>query len=424
MRNLAVKYIILSLFLVALAGNAFAQKTDWEKDCLVGKVKTYDMYAYDFDISDSINHEDFMKHFYLCDFDVDRMIRFADSIMTGKDNDRKEIYVHEYDSLGYLVKILLSSGIKNEIKYHNEYDNQSRVLRSVRAIDDVPQDSVFFTYDDLGRLTEERYWSHVTGYRTMQWIYDSEGRLLEENRVEDDSVYSCFRKKYDNKGVLRKSERFGFPRSGSKNYCEYDSKGNVVFERTENGSGDIVKAKTKYKYDKNDSIVKETCRKTRWYKMPKYKDEVWQEIDSTGQLIDYSNYIVEYNEYKTKSKSVRTISRDEKGTPVEEIYEVFDENGLKPRSVLRKKYDELGRVVEKEHIGDSYPGTCKMVWRYYKDTQFNSYYATYWGENFDFGHESLFFFDDQGNCIAHIQWMPETQNSEYYFEVYRYEYYE
>lgn len=424
MRKTVVKYIILLSVLFYGAMDAFSQKTDWEKDCLVGKVKTYDMYAYDFDISDSINHEDFMKHFYLCDFDVDRMIRFADSIMTGKDSDRKEIFVHEYDSLGYLVKILLSSGIKNEIKFHNEYDNQSRVLRSVRAIDDVPQDSVFFTYDDLGRLTEERYWSDVTGYRTMQWIYDSEGRLLEENRVEDDSVYSCFRKKNDNKGVLRKSERFGFPRSGSKIYCEYDSKGNVVFERTENGFGDIVKAKTKYKYDKNDSIVKETCRKTRWYKMPKYKDKVWQEIDSTGQLIDYSNYIVEYNEYKTKSKSVRTISRDEKGTPVEEIIEVFDENGLKPRSVLRKKYDELGRVVEKEHIGDPYPGTCKMVWRYYKDTQFNSYYATYWGENFDFGHESLFFFDDQGNCIAHIQWMPKTQNSEYYFEVYRYEYYE
>ena len=424
MRNLAVKYIILSLFLVALAGNAFAQKTDWEKDCLVGKVKTYDMYAYEFDISDSINHEDFMKRFYLCNFDVDRMLRFADSIMTGKDNDRKDILVHEYDSLGYLVKILLGSGIEDEIKFQNKYDDQGRLMSRVREIDNEPRDSIFVKYDDLGRIAEERYWSHVTGFRTMHWIYDSEGRLLEENRVEDDSVYSYFRKKYDKKGVLRKSERFGFPRNDSKIYCEYDSKGNVVFERTENGSGDIVKAKTKYKYDKNDSIVKETCRRTKWYKMPKYKDEVWQEMDSTGQWIDYSNYIVAYNEYKTKSKSERRITRNAKGEPIEEFYEVFDEKGLKPRSVLRKKYDELGRLVEKEHIGDSYPGTCKMVWRYYKDTQFNSYYATYWGENFDFGHESLFFFDDQGNCIAHIQWMPETQNYEYYFEVFRYEYYE
>lgn len=424
MRNLVNKHIVLFLVLISISWTAFGQKTDWEEEGLQGKVKKYELFSYDFDISDSINHDDFMKRFYLCDFDVERMIRFADSIKT--EIDRKGIYVHEYDSLGYLVKILLGSGVEDEIKYQNEYDDQGRLMSRVREIDNEPRNSIFVKYDDLGRITEERYWSHVTGYRTMQWIYDSEGRLLEENRVEDDSVYSYFRKKYDKKGVLRKSERFGFPRNDSKIYCEYDSKGNVVFERTENGSGDIVKAKTKYKYkyDKNDSIVKETCWETRWYKMPKYKDEVWQEIDSTGQLIDYSNYIVEYNEYKTKSKSVRTISRDEKGTPVEEIYEVFDENGLKPRSVLRKKYDELGRVVEKEHIGDSYPGTCKMVWRYYKDTQFNSYYATYWGENFDFGHESLFFFDDQGNCIAHIQWMPETQNSEYYFEVYRYEYYE
>lgn len=424
-----MKYIILSLFLVALAGNTFAQKTDWEKDCLVGKVKTYDMYAYEFEISDSINHEDFMKHFYLCDFDVDRMIRFADSIMTGKDNDRKEIYVHEYDSLGYLVKILLSSGIINEIKFHNEYDNQSRVLRSVRAIDDVPQDSVFFTYDDLGRLTEERYWSDVTGYRTMQWIYDSEGRLLEENRVEDDSVYSCFRKKYDNKGVLRKSERFGFPRSGSKIYCEYDSKGNVVFERTENGSGDgdIVKAKTKYKYDKNDSIVKETCRKTRWYKMPKYKDEVWQEIDSAGHLIDYSNYIVEYNEYKTKSKSVRTISRDEKGTPIEEIYEIKNNKKGSEPSIVKTRYDELGRMVEETRINSPYSGCLIKVFRYYEDSERLTYYATYNGDDEEsaaFSHESLFFYDERGNCIAHIQWMPETQNYEYYFEVFRYEYYE
>ena len=56
---------IVLLVLIALAGNAFAQKTDWEKDCLVGKVKTYDMYAYEFEISDSINHEDFMKHFWI-----------------------------------------------------------------------------------------------------------------------------------------------------------------------------------------------------------------------------------------------------------------------------------------------------------------------------------------------------------------------
>ena len=426
MRNLINKHTVLSLVLFSLAWNAFGQETSWEKEYLVGKVKTYEMYAYEFDISDSINHEDFMKRFYQCDFDVDRMIRFADSIMTEIDRNRKGIYVHEYDSLGYLVKILLSSGIEEEIKFQNEYDNQSRVLRRIRAIGDVPQDSVFFTYDDLGRLKEERHWSHVTGFRTMQWIYDSEGRLLEENRVEGDSVYSYFRKKYDKKGILRKSERFGFPRGDSKIYCEYDSKGNVIFERTEYGSRDIVKAKTKYKYDKNDSIVKETCRKTRWYKMPKYKDEVWQEIDSAGHLIDYSNYIVEYNEYKTKSKSVRTISRDEKGTPIEEIYEVFDKKDSEP-CLVKTRYDELGRVVEETRINSPYSGCFKKVFRYYEDSERLTYYATYNGDDEEsaaFSHESLFFFDEHGNCIAHIQWMPETQNFEYYFEVYRCEYYE
>lgn len=427
MRKSIIKCIILLSVLFFGAVDAFAQITSWEKNGLQGKVKTYEMYAYEFDISDSINHEDFMKRFYLCNFDVDRMIRFADSIMTGKDNDRKDIYVHEYDSLGYLVKILLGSGIEDEIKFQNKYDDQGRLMSRVREIDNEPRDSIFVKYGDLGRIAEERYWSHVTGFRTMHWIYDSEGRLLEENRVEDDSVYSYFRKKYDKKGVLRKSERFGFPRNDSKIYCEYDSKGNVVFERTENGSGDIVKAKTKYKYDKNDSIVKETCRRTKWYKMPKYKDEVWQEMDSTGQWIDYSNYIVAYNEYKTKSKSVRTISRDEKGTPIEEIYEIKNNKKGSEPSIVKTRYDELGRMVEETRINSPYSGCLIKVFRYYEDSERLTYYATYNGDDEEsaaFSHESLFFYDERGNCIAHIQWMPETQNYEYYFEVFRYVYYE
>ena len=47
MRNLAVKYVILSLFLVALAGNAFGQETGWEFDHLQGKVKIFAEYNYD-----------------------------------------------------------------------------------------------------------------------------------------------------------------------------------------------------------------------------------------------------------------------------------------------------------------------------------------------------------------------------------------
>ena len=228
--------------------------------------------------------------------------------------------------------------------------------------------------------------------------------------------------------VLKKKESFDNRKEGNRSvYCEYDSKGNVIFERTENCSGGIVKAKTKYKYDKNDSIVKETCWETRWYKMPKYKDEVWQEIDSAGHLIDYSNYIVEYNEYKTKSKSVRTISRDEKGTPIEEIYEIKNnKKGTEP-SIVKTRYDELGRMVEETRINSPYSGCLIKVFRYYEDRECLTYYATYNGDDEEsaaFSHESLFFYDERGNCIAHIQWMPETQNSEYYFEVYRYEYYE
>ena len=101
MRNIAVKYVILSLFLVALAGNAFGQETGWEFDYLQGKVKTFAEYDYEFDISDSINHNEFMRRFYLCGFDVDKMLRFADSIKTEKDH--KSCTMKEFDSLGFFI---------------------------------------------------------------------------------------------------------------------------------------------------------------------------------------------------------------------------------------------------------------------------------------------------------------------------------
>ena len=416
MRNIAVKYVILSLFLVALAGNAFGQETGWEFDHLQGKVKTFAEYDYEFDISDSINHDEFMRRFYLCGFDVDKMLRFADSIRTEKDS-----YYHtssEYDSLGQFTKL-------HDSHYINEYDDYGHILNRRIVVENEPIDTIFFEYVEVGRLVKRKYQNRI-----HQWRYDLDSRLLEYiyKDTEMDSVLILEKYDYDKEGVLKKKESFDNRKEGNRSvYCEYDSKGNVIFERTENCSGGIVKAKTKYKYDKNDSIVKETCWETRWYKMPKYKDEVWQEIDSAGHLIDYSNYIVEYNEYKTKSKSVRTISRDEKGTPIEEIYEIKNnKKGTEP-SIVKTRYDELGRMVEETRINSPYSGCLIKVFRYYEDRECLTYYATYNGDDEEsaaFSHESLFFYDERGNCIAHIQWMPETQNSEYYFEVYRYEYYE
>ena len=76
--------IILSIIVFALAGNAFGQETGWEFHHLQGRVKTFAEYDYEFDISDSINHDEFMRRFYLCGFDVDKMLRFADSIRTSQ----------------------------------------------------------------------------------------------------------------------------------------------------------------------------------------------------------------------------------------------------------------------------------------------------------------------------------------------------
>ena len=69
MRKFVFNSTILSIIIFAMAGNAFGQETGWEFDHLQGKVKTFAEYDYEFDISDSINHDEFMRRFYLCGFD-------------------------------------------------------------------------------------------------------------------------------------------------------------------------------------------------------------------------------------------------------------------------------------------------------------------------------------------------------------------
>ncbi len=416
MRNLAVKYIILSLFLVALVGNAFAQKTDWEEDGLQGRVKKYELFSYDFDISDSINHEDFMKRFYQCDFDVDKMLRFADSIKTEKDSYYNTI--HEYDSLGQFTKL-------HDAHYINEYDDSGRILKRSIVEEDVPKDTIFFEYDEVGRLVKRKYRN-----RTHQWRYDLDSRLLEYiyKDTEMDSVLILEKYDYDKDGVLKKKESLDNRKEGNRSgYCEYDSKGNVVFERTYNWGTftPYLERTTSYQYDKNDSIIKETRKEVKWVNSLISKDTVWQETDSTGKMVSrYGNTLATTKE-KSKIRCERRIIRNSKGFPIEEVFEKYEDKASSPYLIIKKKYDDRGRVVEEEktdkHIN---PGRYKRVWKYFRDTGFWSYYAVYLGENFEFDHESLFFYDERGNCIVHIQWMPTTQNWEYYFNVYRYEYYE
>ena len=415
MRNLVQKHIILSFVLFSLTVTAFGQETGWEFDHLQGKVKTFAEYDYEFDISDSINHDEFMRQFYICGFDVDKMLRFADSIKTEKDSYYNTI--HEYDSLGQFTKL-------HDAHYINEYDDSGWILKRSIVEEDVPKDTIFFEYDEVGRLVKRKYQNRI-----HQWRYDLDSRLLEYiyKDTEMDSVLILEKYDYDKDGVLKKKESLDNRKEGTRSgYCEYDSKGNVVFERTYNWGTftPYLERTTSYQYDKNDSIIKDIWRETRWVTST-VKDTIWKEIDSTGQAVERFGITTNHSKVKMESNSVRMISRNEDGFPVEEVFEIYDSIDSKPRYTSTKQYDELGRVVE-EKIIDKHvnPGRFKRVWKYYRDTELWSYYAVYLGENHEFDHESLFFYDERVNCIVHIQWMPTTQNWEYYFNVYRYEYYE
>ena len=413
MRNLVQKHIILSFVLFSLTVTAFGQETGWEFDHLQGKVKTFAEYDYEFDISDSINHDEFMRQFYICGFDVDKMLRFADSIRTSYHYTSSE-----YDSLGQFTKL-------HDSHYINEYDDFSRILKRIIVEEDVPKDTIFFEYDEVGRLVKRKYRNSI-----HQWRYDLDSRLLEYiyKDTEMDTVLILEKYEFDKEGVLRKKESFDNREEVNRSeYFEYDSKGNVVFERTYDlGTVEpCFERETSYQYDMNDSIIEEIRRWTRWVTSP-IKDTVWKEIDSTGQVVERFCITANHSKVKMESHSVRIITRNDRGVPIREVYEEYESNSSEPRYIIMRNYDELGRIVEEERKGGSYSWSYKKNWEYYKETGLWSYFAGYFGEDKDyaFDHESLFFYDDHGNCIAHIQWMPESQLYEYYFSVYRYEYYE
>lgn len=432
---------ILLLALLAIIGNAFGQETDLEHDLLVGKVKTYELFSYDFDISDSINHDDFMSRFYQCGFDVDKMLRFADSIK-AKYNRKRFRYYYEYDTMGYHTRL----GDDDSVFYWNEYDAQGRVLKRFREENHVSKEIASNKYDDNGLPLEERWENDLTRY-----VYHSDGKLLERKEFKGDSVVGHWKGEYDSNGVLRKSNSYKCFFGYSKAYMSrFDSRGNITFDITDHDDGRKVKMRKRYKYDKNDSIIKEINHKTTWYNIPMHEDEFWEETDSIGNVTNYANYKLSYSKKKEKFKSVKRIIRNTQGYAVKTeilcdgvsdmrlIINEYDSVGQTIKcenlsitksdticeSIVEYKYDELGRLIERTARGDTFRTPGKTVWKYHKDTEFYSYIGRYSGENYDFVQESRFFFDERGNCIAHIQWMPDSPSREYYFMVYKIGYYE
>ena len=106
------------------------------------------------------------------------------------------------------------------------------------------------------------------------------------------------------------------------------------------------------------------------------KDTVWHLTDSTGQVVSrYGNTLATTNE-KRKMRFERRIIRNSIGLPVEEVLEKYEDKASSPCFIMKKNYDDLGRVVEEKKT-DRYvnPGRYKRVWKYFRDTELWSYYA-------------------------------------------------
>ena len=145
---------------------------------------------------------------------------------------------------------------------------------------------------------EERRGNDLTKY-----VYNSDGRLLERIELEGDSVVGHWKGEYDSNGVLRKSNSYKCFFGYRKAYMSrFDSRGNITFDITDHDDRRKVKMRKRYKYDKNDSIIKEINHKTTWYNIPMHEDEFWEETDSIGNVTNYANYKLSYSKKKEKFK--------------------------------------------------------------------------------------------------------------------------
>jgi hypothetical protein len=252
--------------------NSMAQKNDWQKEGLKGRVKSEKLYDYyDAQKYGDINPLSINKN----DTNFRMIIRYdlKGKLLGWEGRNGKKLLVCNYDQSGNM-----SSQMK--------YDGKGNLIH---------RDT--FKYDDKANLIEHtgtRLEKDTSRFKYV-YKYDEKGNQLEfENNSISHNFYQKFVYKYDDMG--HKIEDVEYDNNGQYNMMwiyKYDEHGN----KTEMDLyGDSLIYKQYFKYDENGSIIEGW----RWY--------------GDNSMWDHFYYTVEYDEEGNWIKKVCTDNTE--GPPV------------------------------------------------------------------------------------------------------------
>lgn len=207
------------------------------------------------------------------------------------------------------------------------------------------------------------FWAEQT---TTTFKYDSKGNLIQEKTSYGHESSYEISYKYDSKGnkIYMKSNKFGIK---SEVFYEYDSRGNLVLEKTADGH------ETVYEYDSTGRLIKKT----------EAQSETIYIYDSEGKLSS-----------KQDDSSVRTYKYDSKGRI---IYEKL-KTEMGETSEVITEYNSTGRKVDYKYWpGEDYYGFSKDF--YFENIEEYDSNGNLVYEKTDMGIECYYEYDSSGNEI-------------------------
>ena len=197
------------------------------------------------------------------EYKYDDDANLVSEIQNDGDSEIKYDYTYDYDKKDNIARISI---YEDEIKRTTEHYNEDGSIKAIEyfGVDSELQAGTDYSYDDSGKLISvENYAVDSNGDKrpspeSMCYSYDEEGLLIEEmsldldGQPDPDSAYTKYT--YDD-GRLTEENGFFGDNEFSKQYS-YDSHDRLILEKAhDNMAGDSI---TRYEYDENDNLVKET----------------------------------------------------------------------------------------------------------------------------------------------------------------------